>query len=264
MRRLITFLAVAGLVLGTAAANAGVILDQETTSNSKMGGAATNKRTIMIEGHKQKVTTGHQSVITDLDRGLMIMVDPKAKTYIEMPFPPTGRLAVMMQGTGSFKISFKKTDKQQTLKGYQCIEYVGSGHMMMGDYTVTGCFSKDAPGAADYTAFDKALETRLKGTPMETGGVRPEGLPLVLDSSTKVNPAAIPGLPPEHAKQMANQPPHTSSTRTTSVKVASLPPDTFTVPADYTKRELPAIPEHMGAPTGGEHGKPGTLPKVPE
>lgn len=263
MRRLFTFFAVAILAMGAAAANAGVILDQETTANVQTG-AASNKRTIMIEGNKQKVINGRHTVITDLDRGLMIMIDPASKTYMEMPFPPTGRLAAMMQGSGSFKINFKKTDKQKTVSGYKCLEYIGSGHMAMGDYTVTGCFSTNAPGAAAYTAFDKAIEGKLKGTPMETGGERPEGVPLTLDSTTKINPAAIPGLPPEQAKEMANQPPHTTKTRATSIKAATLPASTFAVPAGYTKRELPAIPEHMGAPAGGAHGEPESSTKVPE
>ena len=263
MRRPFTFFAVAILAMGAAAANAGVILDQETTANLQTG-ATSNKRTIMIEGNKQKVIDGRHTVITDLDRGLMIMIDPGSKTYMEMPFPPTGRLAAMMQGSGSFKIDFKKTDKQKTVSGYKCLEYVGSGHMTMGDYTVIGCFSKNAPGAAAYTAFDKAIEGKLKGTPMETGGERPEGVPLILDSSTRINPGAIPGLPPEQAKEMAHQPPHTTTTRAISIKAATLPASTFAVPAGYTKRELPAIPEHMGAPAGGEHGKPESSTKIPE
>ncbi len=263
MRRLFTFFAVAILAMGAAAANAGVILDQESTTNVQTG-AASNKRTIMIEGNKQKVIDGRHTVITDLDRGLMIMLDPASKTYMEMPFPPTGRLAAMMQGSGSFKINFKKTGKQKTINGYKCSEYIGSGHMAMGDYTVTGCFSTSAPGAAAYTAFDKAIEGKLKGTPMETGGERPEGLPLALDSTTKINPAGIPGLPPEQAKEMANQPPHTTKTVATSVKAETLPASTFAAPAGYTKRELPAIPEHMGAPAGGGHGNPESSTKVPE
>jgi len=266
MKRTIIFFAAAVLALATTAM-AGVILDQEVTSDGPMG-SGTSKRTLEIQGHKQKVTNNNHSVITDLDNGVMILLDPSAKTYTEMPFPPTQLGG--HQGPGAFKISFKKTGKQRTEKGYRCDEYVGSGHMMMGDYTVTGCFSKDAPGATDYTTFDKALESKLKGTPMETQGSRPEGLPLVLSSKTKMDPSTMPGLSPERAKAIASHPNMTSDTRTTSVKVANLPADTFSVPAGYTKREMPkqggGMPAgHPQLPAGHPPvSQPGALPKIPE
>jgi len=260
MTRVFTFFAVAVLAMSAAAANAGVILEQEIVINGQTAGGA-SKRTIVIEGHKQKVTTSRHSVITDLDRGVVILLIPARKMYTEMPFPPTDPSGKMMQDA-EVKASFKKTDKQKTLNGYQCVEYVGSGRLMMADFTVTGCFSKDAPGAAEYTAYDKALETKLNGTSTATQGSRPEGVPLITERATRIRLASIPGLTPEQAKQMANQPPHTTTTRTTSVKVATLPADTFTVPAGYTKSE-PRKGRHLGAPTGGP-GKPGALPKVTE
>lgn len=264
MKRTIWFLAAAVLAISTTAM-AGVILDQEVVSDGPMG-ASTNKRTLEIQGHKQKVISSNHSVITDLDNGVMILLDPSAKTYTEVPFPPLQ--LTMQQHAGAFKISFKKTGKQRTEQGYRCDEYVGAGHMMMGDYTVTGCFSKDAPGAADYTAFDKALESKLKGTPMETEGLRPEGVPLVLISTTKMDPSMMPGLSPERAKAIASHPNMTSNTRTTSLKVADLPADTFSVPAGYTKREMPKqqMPAgHPQLPAGHPPvGQPGAQQKIPE
>ncbi len=255
-RTIIVF--VAAVLAISATAMAGVILDQEVTSNGPMG-ASTSKRTLEIQDHKQKVINGNHSVITDLDNGVMILLDPSAKTYTEMPFPPPQ--LTMQQHAGAFKISFKKTGKHKTEQGYRCDEYVGAGHMMMGDYTVTGCFSKSAPGAADYTAFDKALESKLKGTPMETEGPRPEGVPLVLNSKTKLDTSLMPGLSPERAKAIASHPNMTSNTRTASVKVANLPADTFSVPAGYTKRELPKQEMPAGHPPVGQ---PGAQQKVPE
>ncbi len=260
MRRLFTFFAVAVLTMSAAAANAGVILEQEIAINDQAAGTK-NKRTIMIEGHKQKVTTSRRSVITDLDRGVLILLIPARKIYTETPFPPTEPSGKMMQDA-EVKASFKKTDKQKTLNGYQCVEYVGSGRLMMTDFTVTGCFSKDAPGAADYTAFDKALQTKLNGTSMATQGSRPEGVPLVMQRDTRIRLASIPELTPEQAKAMADQPPHITTTRTTSVKAATLPADTFTVPAGYTRSE-PRKRRHADAPMGGP-GKPGAVPKVTE
>lgn len=259
MKKAIILIAGALLAL-TTTAMAGVILDQEVTSEGPFGSSNT-KRTLQIQGHQQKVLNAKNSVITDLDRGVMILIDPAKKTYTEMPFPPSH--FSMNQAAGSFRVKFKKTGKHQTANGYACDEYLGSGHTMMGDYTVTGCFSKQAPGAADYIAFDKALEAKLKGTPMETEGARPEGVPLLLNSRTKVDAQSMPGLPPEKAKAVASHPNMTSSTRTTSVKVAALPADTFSVPAGYSKTELPPMGGAM-PPGHPPVGKSGALPKVPE
>jgi hypothetical protein len=260
MKKTIILFAAAVLAL-TTTAMAGVVVDQEVSSDGPMG-ATSSKRTLEIQGHKQKVVSSNHSVITDLDNGIMILVDPKNKTYTEMPFPPTqfgGH-----QSPAAFKITFKKTGVQKTEKGYRCEEYVGTGHMMMGDYTITGCFTKEAPGAAEYTAFDQTLASKLKGTAMETEGARPEGVPLVLNSLTKMDPSTMPGLTPERAKMIANHPNMTSTTHTTNVKVADLPADTFTVPSGYTKRELPKQTAPSTHPMPPGHPPVGNAPKVPE
>ena len=264
MKRTMMFFAAAVLALCTTAM-AGVILEQEVTSDGPMG-ASTNKRTLEVQDHKQKVINSDRSVITDLDNSVMILLDPSAKTYTELAFPPPQ--FTKQQHPGAFKVTFKKTGKQRTEQGYRCDEYVGAGHMMMGDYTVAGCFSKDAPGAAAYTAFDRELESKLKGTAMETEGQRPEGVPMVLNSKTKLDASLMPGLTPERAKAIASHPNMTSNTRTISVKVANLPADTFSVPAGYTKREMPKheLPAgHPQLPAGHPPvGQPGAQQKIPE
>ncbi|MGD0074835.1 MAG: hypothetical protein ABSD31_10915, partial [Candidatus Binataceae bacterium] len=228
MKKVTVFLAAAIVVALTTTAMAGVVLEQEVSQDGPFGTQNT-KRTLQIQGNKQKVLSNSHAVITDLDSSVMILLDPAGKTYTETPFPPPQ--LTEHQHAGSFKISFKKTGKQSTEQGYKCDEYVGTGHMMMGDYSVTGCFSKQAPGAAEYTAFDKVLASKLKGTPMETQGTRPVGVPLVLKTTTKMDPKMMPGLPPERAKDVEKHPNMVSNTRTTSVKVVNLPADTFTVPA---------------------------------
>lgn len=254
------FFAVAILTL-TTTAMAGVIVDQEISSDGPMG-ATKSKRTLEIQGHKQKVVSSNHSVITDLDNGVMILIDPKGKTYTEMPFPPANFGG--HQSPAAFKITFKKTGKERTEKGYKCEEYVGTGHMMMGAYTITGCFASDAPGAKDYTAFDKTLASKLKGTAMETEGDRPVGVPIVLSSVTKMDPSTMPGLTPDRVEAIKKHPNMTSNTETTSVKVSELPADTFTVPSGYTKREMPKQPMPGAHPPVGSSPGAKSLPKVPE
>ncbi len=266
MKKVTVFLAAAIVVALTTTAMAGVILEQEVSQDGPFG-AQNTKRTLQVQGNKQKELNNSHAVITDLDNGVMILLNPTAKTYTETPFPPP-QLTQYQHGA-SFKITFKKTGKHSTEQGYKCDEYVGSGHMMMGDYSVTGCFSKEAPGAAEYIAFDKVLAAKFKGTPMQTEGTRPEGVPLVLKITTKMDPKMMPNLPPERAKDVEKHPNMVQNTRTTSVKVVNLPADTFTVPAGYTKREMKmggALPPgHPQLPSGHPPvGQPGAQQKIPE
>lgn len=237
---------------------AGLVLTQETTTSS-IGGNLKDNRTVMIEGHKQKLILKGQTVIIDLDKGQVILVDPAAHTYSPMDFPPRGRFAQMMQTMGGFNLDFTKTGQTSTVAGYSCEEYTGAGRLAIGEYTVKACFSSDAPGAAEYSAFDHLLALKLKNSAMATmKSPPPKGIPLLMNTTTKINSFSIPGVTPEQAKMigrmMANRPPAVTNTIATSIKEQTLPPDTFEVPSNYTRKEfeMPAMaaPHHPAAGSG--------------
>ena len=234
----------------------GVIVTEKTSTTGGMG-AGESERTVMVQGNKQKMTSGKQSIILDIDKGSVLILNPASKTYVEAPFPPTGPMASMMQSMGGMNLQFKKTGNSKTIAGYHCEEYTGSGSMMMGDYTVTACFSTEAPGAADYSAFNKRMAEKLKGSAMPGIGIPPAGVPLSLESTTKLKAFQIPGMDPEQAKRlsaaMSGRPPIVSTTVATSVKSETIPDETFLVPAGYTRREirmgLPPSSSPAGAPS---------------
>ncbi|HEY2662688.1 MAG TPA: DUF4412 domain-containing protein [Candidatus Binataceae bacterium] len=238
---------------------AGVIVTEKTSTTGGMGSGESD-RTVMVQGNKQKMTSGKQSVILDIDKGSVLILNPDNKTYVEAPFPPTGPMAAMMQSMGGMNLQFKKTGSSKTVAGYHCDEYTGSGSMMMGDYTVTACFSTDAPGAADYSAFDKQMAEKLKGSAMSAMGAPPAGVPLSLESTTKLKAFQIPGMDPEQAKKlgaaMTGRPPIVSTTVATSIKSETIPDEAFVVPAGYTRREIRMGPPPSAAPGGAPSAAP--------
>ncbi len=238
------------ILAGSGAAHAGVVVTEQEIIDQGTGQPVTHSRTVMIQGNKQKMVTDRAQVVTDLDRGTMYLMNPAKKQYVEMPFPPTGPMAQMMTQRMS-TLSFKKTGGKKTVAGFACQEYTGAGSMMGNEYTVTGCFSTRAPGARDFDTFQKTMAAKVKGTAMAMQGDVPDGVPLQLDSTTKIT--NFPGMSPDQAaklKQMfANRPPVVSKTTVTQIASKDLPADTFTVPADFSKQEMPnGGPMGMSAP----------------
>jgi hypothetical protein len=221
---------------------AGVVLTQQIVTSSGSN-SSTDNRTVMIQGNKQKVEMREQSIVLDLDGGKMILLDPSSKTYTQLPFPPQGRMASMMQNLGGVNLAFKKTGQSQTLDGYKCEEYDSSGKSPMGEFSAKGCFSSQAPGAAEYAAFTKNMAKKFEDVGMATtSGNQPDGVPIEMTTSTKLTSFDIPGITPEQAEKLkamiANRPPTTTKSTTTSIKSEELSADTFTIPADYTERKV--------------------------
>jgi Domain of unknown function (DUF4412) len=246
---------VAGMTLAMAAipAAAGVVIQQKQHVTSGTN-ARDSEQTISVQGNKQKMVTERHTIITDLDGGKMYVLDPKAKTYFEIAFPPQGQMASMMAASTNAAMNFKKAGSSREIAGFKCTDYNGGGHMMAGDYTVKECFSTTAPGAAEFAAFEKNMADKLKsaGTAGANGEV-PGGVPLALDSSMKMGKVNIPGMSPDQAAKindmMAKRPPVMTSTVVEKIEAKKLADADFAVPADFTKRELPG-PGSMMKPGG--------------
>jgi Domain of unknown function (DUF4412)/Protein of unknown function (DUF3617) len=261
MKRALAVLAALALSAICRPLAAGVVLTQQIVTNNGTH-SSTDNRTVMVQGNKQKVMMRGQTVVLDLDAGKMLLINPDTKTYTQLPFPPQGQMAAMMQNVGGVNLNFKKTGVTQTVGGYKCQEYDSTGKSMMGEFSAKGCFSAQAPGAAEYANFTQTLAKKFEAVGMaKTSGSHPDGVPMVLDTTTKLTNFNIPGMPPEQAERlkamMANRPPTTSKSTTTSIKTEELPADTFTVPAGYTERSLGLPGPGSG---GGAAPAPGPTP----
>jgi hypothetical protein len=267
MRKTIGAIAALLIIAGASAAFAGVVVDEQQTVDRGDGKPVAHSRVVMIQGNKQKsiMEGGAQTIITDLDSGTMTMINAQHKAYVQVPFPPNGSMAAMMRNQGASSMDFKKTGGHQTIAGYRCDNYIGTGSMGSSRVTVKGCFSTSAPGAADFTAFQKEMAAKTKGTPMEMMGKVPDGVPLKIDSTSKMTHIAAPGMSPDQSakinQMLAKRPPTVTHMTVTKVRTEKLAAGTFMPPPGYTKQEI-------RMPNMGGMGKPGagapSSKKVPE
>src|ERR1700730_12824154 len=259
MRKLTALVAGMTLAMTALPAAAGVVITQKQHVTSGTN-SRDQEQTISVQGNKQKMVTEKHTIITDLDAGKMYVLDPNAKSYFQIDFPPQGQMATMMAASTNGAMNFKKAGTTREIAGYKCADYNGGGHMMAGDYTVKECFSSTAPGAQEFAAFEKNMADKLKsaGTPTGTGEI-PGGEPLALDSTMKMGKVNIPGMSPEQAakinEMMAKRPPVSTSTMVEKIETKKLAEADFAVPSGFTKRDLPG--------PGKKTMKPGAMKPPP-
>jgi len=228
-------------------ARAGVVIDEQVSTIQGSTPAVSHTRELLVQGHKEKMVSDRNVFVIDLDKGTMMLIDPKQKAYAEMPFPPHG----MTNNPGQqLDLNFKKTGKSSKVLTYSCEEYSGAGQTAMASVSTSGCFSTSAPGAAEFTEFTQAMGLKLKSAKAMAGKM-PNGIPLTMDSTRQMNPAfSVPGMSPEQAAKLkemiAKQGPQTTKTVVTKVETRDLPADTFAAPAGYERRTVSATP--AGAP----------------
>lgn len=261
MRTISAILAASLFLLITATAHAGVVLQETETIDRGNGQPETQDRTVMVQGNKQKTVTARSQVVIDLDKGSMYVINPGSKAYVEMAFPPAGKMGQMMAQRMA-AMDFEKTGNHSTVAGYPCDEYTGGGDMGNGTYKVVGCFSKSAPGAADFTAFQKQMTEKLKGDKGTKANI-PAGVPLEVTSTSKMTSFNMPGISADQAakikEMLAKRPPVMNKTVVTKVSVQDIAEADFTIPAGYQKQEMPSSNNRMmGAPAPGGSGGGGT------
>ena len=262
MNALRVTLAASLLMLISVAAQAGVVLHETETLDRGSGHTETQDRTVMVQGNQQKTITDRSVVLIDLDKGFMYVINPGRKAYVEMPFPPQGKMGQLMAQRMA-AMNFKPTGKHNTIAGYPCDEYRGGGDTGSSQYSVIGCFSKSAPGAADFTEFQKAMASKLHGD-AATAGI-PNGVPLEVTSTTKLTSVNMPGMSADQAAKiketLAKRPPVVNKTVVTKVELQQLAASEFAIPADYQKQEMPAPNRMMGgAPPAGNSSNMSTMP----
>jgi hypothetical protein len=252
MKKFASVLPAVAILAFAAIAGAGVIVDEQQIIDQPNGNKVTRARTVMIEGDKQKsiIDNGNRTVITDLGKGTMMMVDGTRKTYVEFPFPPKGGGMAALQGGLSPTISFKRTGGHDKIIGYSCDEYSGAGTVGGNSVRMSGCFSDSAPGATDYSNFQREMADKVKGTAMANMGQIPQGVPLRLTITTKMGNLPTAGMSPEQAnqlKQMLANRQFVTNTTVSKISAKSLSADSFQVPSGYHKQPLPPMFGGMGA-----------------
>ena len=116
MKKSSTLLAGTVLALTALPAFAGVVITQK---QNMVSGPNTrdSDQTIMLQGNKQKMVTDKHTIITDLDKGAVYILDPAAKTYFQIEFPPKGQMAAMMAASAPSAMNFKKSSATRDIAG---------------------------------------------------------------------------------------------------------------------------------------------------
>lgn len=236
MKKLTAVVPAVAILMLTALASAGVVVDEQQTIDQPGGNKVTRPRTVMIEGNRQKsiIDNGVRSVITDLGNGTMTMVDGRRKTYVVFPFP-SGQGMPAAQGGASPTISFKKTGGQDKIIGYACDEYSGAGIVGGNSVSVSGCFSDSAPGAKDYSNFQREMAEKVKGTSMANMGQIPAGVPLRLTVTTMLNSLSGAGASADQSGKLTPQ--FVTTTTVSTISMKDLPADTFQVPPGFHRQQ---------------------------
>lgn len=253
-------LGLTSLLVAGGRASAGVVITERETTQYP-GGKRTETIRMMVQGNKQRTVTSRTAIVTDLDRGITLVIDPATRSYFETPFPPHSEGISPAAVNSLYGLTFRPTGKTRKLLGFTCDEYEAKGTVMGNRTRVVGCFSKSAPGASEIVAFQRTMSEKLNASAIKPAKNAPTGVPLSSRSTTWPSPPPLPGMSPEQAaamqKQAAKSPPVVSDTVVTAIAVKHLPPSTFEAPASYTRRSMPAM-----GPTGVPMPPPGV--KVPE
>ena len=227
------------MALSAAAASAGVVIDEQVTTN----GGPMRVHHLFIQGRKEKVVGNHNTVVIDLDNGTMTIIQPALKSFAQVPFPMRGMATA--GPNGPLNMNFTKSGGSETIAGYSCGKYSGAGKTAMAEVSTNVCFSTAAPGADEYTAFNKAMAEKLRSIGAMAGTI-PAGIPLKMESTQKMVSLSMPGMSPDQEARLkamlANRPPQVTNTLVTKVATQALPSETFAIPAGYARRGAPVAP----------------------
>jgi len=177
--------------------------------------------TMKIKGSKARIdhTNSKSFQIVDLSEQKVYTADPDKKTVMVLPLDMMKQVGSAVMGTAGGTINFKKTGRTEKINGYNCEEYTMSSEGMMklsGNLWVTKDFD-----TGEYGPFKEFSESFLKGMKANNA---PEGM--TIRSNTKMS--------------LMGQD-ISASNEVQSVSREPVPDSAFTVPADYTKQEMPKM-----------------------
>ena len=226
-------------ILNPAMAKAGVVIEQRITFNSPGEPGSVRKRTLMLQGDKERFQIDDRmSIVIDADSRTVAVLDDLNKSVRELPLKRV--IGTTRDPNYLLYMAFKSTDKTRELLGFKCRDYTGTAYIGATIAVTTACFSTDAAGSDDFSHFMKSM-VRDSGPPGRSISV-PAGVPLIIESTLRVNPAlASPDIPAQETVRFRNRiskmPPQVTRVVVTKITSEKLSPDKFSSPAGYTRHE---------------------------
>jgi hypothetical protein len=264
------------LVFGVCSAvvRADVTIVQTTTMEggmAAMGGGGSNmspKITVKVKGLKSRsdieLSSINSSAITDLVNKQMIMLrhDQKTAQVIDPSAAPSTTTPPAAGATMNLDSAVKPTGKSQVIDGLKCDEYTFTTTLSMAEMTGSQMppeaaemmkdlsivmkgstwVAKEAPGAAEFVTFQKALATSgLASATMKMSGVSIPGMEKLVKAMAGVDGLAyltVMDMTIEGTGQVADMMRQMGAmkitTKVTSISGDPLGDDLFKVPEGYT------------------------------
>jgi hypothetical protein len=223
---------------------AGVVMSETSVATSPAG-ATTVNRTIYVQGDKQKVEKPDVDSITDLDKGVVYIVDKRHKRYLEMPITDSRPDSMGEGDSPGMTISLDKTPGTRVVANQPCTEYRGTQTSEIERIAVSACVSRSAPGTNELIAFDEKFSRAvgIEGQPPQSGTAESAGL--VLEKRSMVS-FRLPDLTRRDAYRVAS---FASKTEVREIRLRQLPEATFKPPESFTRvTTAPAAPTPREAP----------------
>ena len=198
-----------------------------------------------MQGNKQKVEKPEVDSITDLDKGVVYIVDKRNKKYLEMPITDSRRDQMGRRDSKSEAILLDKTPEAHVVANQTCTEYRGAHTNQIERIAVSACVSRSAPGTSEVIAFDEKF-SRAVGiedqVPQRGTG---ESAGLVLEKRSMVS-FRVPDITRGDAYRVDS---FASKTEVREIRLRQLPEATFAPPEGFSRvASAPAVPTPRQAP----------------
>jgi len=183
---------------------------------------------VYVQGNKQKIEKPGVDATTDLDRGVVYVVDKSHRKYVELPLKKGGPYTLE-------EVHLDPTAQTQIVANLRCTEYRGGENTGVEKLAVSACISKDAPGAQEVSTFERNAVSRIAGILPKNFRKEESRGGIVLAKISAVS-FRMPD-PQSNAYRTAS---FMSRTEVTSVEVKRLPQATFEPPRNFM--QLKTVP----------------------
>lgn len=185
MKRLPMVLAgMVGFLLGSETVlSAGVVMSETAMASGPIRNG-TQHRIIYVQDNKRKVDTDGVQTITDLDKGLLYLIDKNRRNFVELPLGSISEMAPGGDGPNTEAIVLKRTGATRIVADDHCDEYSGDAGNDQVRLTVSACVSRDAPGLEEMAKFDREMISRLRRQKLKRSTEQSTGIVLEKKSSS--------------------------------------------------------------------------------
>jgi hypothetical protein len=226
------------LVLPVSAASAGVVVSETSMATRLNGATVSEQKTVYVQGDKQKVETQDASIITDLDRSRVYVIDKPNRAYAKVPLQTLSSSAPSTPQTAA--VELHRTGRTRVIASRSCSEYRADSGNAIERVSVSACISTSVPASKEISGFERKMEAQL-GNHKATQRPDSSGTALMLEKQSVVS-FRVPEISPGKRYRTISV---MTKTRINQIETKKLSPDIFEPPKDFHELKEPK----RGAPT---------------